>query len=246
MLGKIVRNLGRVLVLVWHGLWSPRLVYRRYVVRKPVVGAVPGEQLAHDMFWEKRFQTRTAGWASIKGPAAPDSMGYEGTPYLVLVEVFRHLKLKMSDVFVDVGCGKGRVLLMALQTAVGVAVGVELDAGFLAAARDNLDSAESDSQRYALFHGPVQEFNFDAATVLFLFNPFGAETMRAMLDRVSASLRRNPRELRIVYVNPVEEKVLAEASWLQRTEVWLRDAWPDNRFLPKRSHVVSFWATRHD
>jgi SAM-dependent methyltransferase len=244
MLGKFIRNLGRSLALAWHALWSPRLIYRRYVARKPVVGAVPGEQLAHEMFWDRRFKTRTGGWDSIKGPASADSLGYEGTPYLMLVEVFRHLKLRMNDVFVDVGCGKGRVLLMALQSAVGVAVGVELDAGFLDAARDNLEGSGSDSGRYDLFHGQVQDFNFDSATVLFLFNPFGAKTMREMLDRVAASLRRRPREVRIVYVNPVEEAVLAETSWLKRTEVWLRDAWPDNRFMPKRSHVVSFWTNK--
>jgi SAM-dependent methyltransferase len=246
MIGKLVRNLRRILALAWHALLSPRLVYRRYVSRKPVVGAIPGEQLAHDMFWERRLNTRTASWDAISVPAPSDSLGYEGTPYLMLVEVFRHLKLRMNDVFVDVGCGKGRVLLMALQSAVGVAVGVELDPGFLEAARLNLEGNAADPDRYDLFQGPVQDFNFDAATVLFLFNPFGAATMREMLDRVAASLRRRPRELRIVYVNPVEEAVLAETSWLKRTEVWLRDAWPDNRFLPQRPHVASFWTNRKD
>jgi SAM-dependent methyltransferase len=245
MIWKLIRNLGRSLALAWHALWSPRLMYRRYVARKPVVGAVPGEQLAHEMFWERRFRTHTGGWDSIKGPAASDSVGYEGTPYLLLVEVFRHLKLRMNDVFVDVGCGKGRVLRMALQSTVGVAVGVELDDGFLKAARGNLQGSGSEPDRYDLFHGPVQDFNFDSATVLFLFNPFGAKTMREMLDRVAASLRRRPREVRIVYVNPVEEAVLAETPWLRRTEVWLRNAWPDNCFRPERPHVVSFWSSRN-
>jgi SAM-dependent methyltransferase len=243
MVGKFVRNLCRSLALAWHALRSPRVIYKRYLAQEPVAGAVPGEQLAHEIFWERKLGTHTGGWDPIKVPTAPDSVGYEGTPYLLLVEIFRHLKLRMNDVFVDVGCGKGRVLLMALRSAVGVAVGVELNARFLEAARANLQVSHSDADRYYLFHGFVQDFDFDSATVLFLFNPFGAPTMRKMLDRVSASLRRRPRELRIVYVNPVEESVLAERSWLKRTEVWLRDAWPDNRFLPKRPHVVSFWSS---
>jgi precorrin-6B methylase 2 len=243
MVGKLIRNLGRGLALAWHALWSPRLIYRRYIAGKPVVGAVPGEQLAHEMFWERRFRARTGGWNPIKDSACADATCYEGTPYLMLIEVFRHLRLRTNDVLVDVGCGKGRVLRMALHCAVGVAVGVELDAGFLEAARSNLEGSGSDSDRYSLFHGLVQDFNFDSATVLFLFNPFGAKTMREMLDRVAASLRRRPREVRIVYVNPVEEAVLAETPWLRRTEVWLRNAWPDNRFRPERPHVVSFWSS---
>jgi SAM-dependent methyltransferase len=240
MIGKLIRNAGRIVALFWYALWSPQLIYKRYVVRRPAAGAIRGEQLAHDMFWERRLGATTGDWKSID---VPDSVGYEGTPYLLLLEVFRHLPLRADDVFVDLGCGKGRVLLMALRSTVGRVVGVDLSAEFLESARLNLESCGSESSRYRLFHGPVLEFDFDPATVLFLFNPFGAKTMREMLVRVDASLRRRPRDLRIVYVNPVQEEVLDGTSWLRRTEVWPRDAWPDNSFLPKRSHVVSFWTT---
>ena len=57
----------------------------------------------------------------------------------------------------------------------------------------------ADAAAYPLPEGPL---------VLFLANPFGAETMRRVLDRVVA--RPGSDETVVVYFNPVHAEVFAE------------------------------------
>ena len=48
--------------------------------------------------------------------------------------------------------------------------------------------------------------------MVFLFNPFGADTMRAFLANLEASLAQAPREAIIVYLNPRHPEVFADSD----------------------------------
>jgi hypothetical protein len=52
--------------------------------------------------------------------------------------------------------------------------------------------------------------------VLFLFDPFGRETLRSVIANLEASLRTNPREVYVVYVYPQFEDVLQSSRVFQR------------------------------
>ena len=113
--------------------------------------------------------------------------------------------------FVDLGSGKGRAVLVASQRPFRRAIGVEVRPRLHAAALRNL----------AAFAGrggprcPIELLCGDAAQqplpagplVLFLFNPFPAGTLLAVLRRV------RDRDSRLVYVNPVEAPVVESAGW---------------------------------
>ncbi len=206
-------------------------------MRRPIVGSFAGEVGLHERYWEKHLGAQTAGWAPV---ALSDAVVYEGTPYLLLMEIMRWLDPAPADVFMDLGCGKGRVLAMAMRTRAGRLVGVEQDADFLAAAQRNLRRDPPDA-RVTLQRALAQSCNFDDVTILFLFNPFGAATLREVLARVEDSLRRHPRRLRIVYVNPVHEGELKACAWLRHVEAWPSDAFPEHPFVPPPATVVSMW-----
>lgn len=238
MLRKI-KNLGLMAVrLPFHAVRAHRLMLGRYLRKDPVVGAIPYEINLHDKYWERRLKLDTGGWEPVE---MEDGMLYEATPYLVLHDILRHLELGPDDVFVDLGCGKGRVTCVAAHGTPGKVVGVEQDEDFLEDARVNLAALPGAKAEVALHHGLAQDFDFDQATVVFLFNPFGAKTLEEVMELLHASLERNPRRLRIVYVNPVHEHVLADRPWLTNTQTWPSEAYAEFEIQPPNPRLVTFW-----
>ena len=52
--------------------------------------------------------------------------------------------------------------------------------------------------------------------VLFLFDPFGRETLQSVVANLEASLRAKPREAFVVYVYPQFEDVLQSSGVLRK------------------------------
>src|SRR5204862_4262197 len=69
------------------------------------------------------------------------------------------------------------------------------------------------------------EFDFTHATVLCFFNPFGAATMAKVLARLRASWEKNPRSLRIAYINATCAHLFAAEPWLEVAECWDMSPW---------------------
>jgi len=108
--------------------------------------------------------------------------------------------------FVDLGSGKGRILLLAARHPFARIIGVEFAEELQAVAAANL-------ARHAALHGPdsrillhtgdAAKFAFpDEPLVVFLFNPFGAATIRKVADALHASWQAHPRPIHILYMNP--------------------------------------------
>ncbi len=105
--------------------------------------------------------------------------------------------------FVDIGCGKGRVLIMAARQQWSRLIGVEFSSSLCAVARSNLARAVHPSRAVEVVCQDALEFELPhQPLVLFLYNPFERAMMRAFAARVRASLDRAPREVRVVYTNP--------------------------------------------
>jgi len=225
----------------YHAVKNHRMVWARYVQKRCVVGAFPGQLHLHDRYWEKRLGVDTGGWVAVE---LNDGMLYEATPYLLIEDILCYLNLGADDVFLDLGCGKGRVTCMAARSKAQCVVGLEQDDGFLALARRNLEAAPDVCAKVEFHHGLAQNFHFDAITVAFLFNPFGADTLREVLELLRQSLERNPRKLRIVYANPVHEQVMGECSWLSNVQTWPSSAYAEFEIQPPNSRLVSFWESK--
>jgi predicted RNA methylase len=241
LLSKVASATKMAILLPFHGVKQHRLMRKRYLQKQPAVGAIPYELLLHDRYWESHLGLDTSGWVPVE---LDDGMLYEATPYLLLYEILRHLNLGGDDVFVDLGCGKGRATCMAARSAASRVVGVEQDDGFLQIARDNLSKVPKKRAPVEFFHGLAQEFDFDDTTVVFLFNPFGKRTLQEVVEMLHKSLLHKPRKLRIVYVNPVHETVLNDTEWLENVTTWQSDAYPEFAIQPPSPRLVSFWQAK--
>jgi hypothetical protein len=189
---------------------------------------------AENLFWERRLRIRT------RVAYAPDEsyddgaehFAYEPTTYRVIMAVLRRLELRQSDVFVVLGCGMGRVVCSAARRGVAQVLGVEDMAGLCDIARWNAQHMRSPHSPITIIHGRAEEFDFTQGTVFYWFNPFGPATLRRILDAMESGMRRNPRPLRIAYVNPLFGATLRATGWLERYDRW------------RSAHMVSLWRTR--
>jgi CelD/BcsL family acetyltransferase involved in cellulose biosynthesis/SAM-dependent methyltransferase len=140
---------------------------------------------------------------------------YEPVRYDALRQIAARLPLGERDVLFDVGCGRGRILAFFGRSAVGRVVGVEFDPILADQARRNIERLRGRRARIEVITGDAAELDYDDATVLFLYNPFGEPVMGRFIRQVKASLARRPRDLRIVYCNPVCRSLFIDAGFGQ-------------------------------
>jgi len=166
--------------------------------------------------YEKRYNIRT-GFEKIHSEEArpSDSQPYEPTDYLLIRGFFGPLKLQPSDVVFDIGCGMGRVLCVFARMNIKKCIGVELSPKLAAIAADNAARLHARKAPIEVLVTDARTADYSEGTVFWLFNPFGASILQAMLDQIEKTLISSPRKVRFAYVNPVHENVFQNCSWLK-------------------------------
>jgi SAM-dependent methyltransferase len=171
--------------------------------------------------WDHRVNTTSAvvGWRErLLGVFHSP---YQPTEPLLFQEMLEALSQQSHPdfhdfVFIDLGSGKGRTLLMASDYPFRRIVGVELLRSLHQAAQENLSKYQSETQKcFALesICADATEFFFPAEpTVLYLFNPFPESGLRRVIANLEESLRTHPRVVYLLYHNPLLERVLRESA----------------------------------
>jgi SAM-dependent methyltransferase len=120
--------------------------------------------------------------------------------------------------FIDLGSGKGRALLMASRYPFRQIIGVELLEELNAIAVRNIAAYKGERQKCSLIEshaGDARRFEFPAdPTVLYLFNPFPRHVWRDVLASLRRSQEITPRQVYVIYHNPVHQDILAGEGWL--------------------------------
>jgi hypothetical protein len=110
--------------------------------------------------------------------------------------------------FVDFGCGKGRVLLLAADQGFQRVVGIEFASELVIAAKQNTErwrAAKGSACDIQIVEGDVLRYKVDSRDrVFFFFNPFDDVILDGVLDNIELSLEQSPREAWIIYHNPLE------------------------------------------
>ena len=114
--------------------------------------------------------------------------------------------------FVDIGSGKGRVLLMASDYPFRRILGIELLPGLHQIAQENISKYKSDWQKcFAIESVCADAREFVLPTeplVLYLFSPLPESGLVRFLANLERSLRDHPRPLLLIYHNPLLEHLL--------------------------------------
>lgn len=163
-----------------------------------------------------------------------DNCAYAGCQWLPLRRALKDLEPKPSDVFVDLGSGKGKALLIAGRLPYRRVVGVEIDDKLSQYARHNIKLAhprlraqQVDSVTANVLEWPIP----DETSLIFMYNPFIGQTFRTAMGQIFQSYDRKPRDLHIVYGYPWEHdwllstgRVVVEnvrpSTWQARLRWW--------------------------
>lgn len=191
-------------------------------------------QAEHDHTFDRRFGTETAGKVESKelGYADTERQGqailYLPSPERVTRWMLDNVGIEHSQYsFVDLGCGKGRVVLCAAQYPFQSAIGVDLSRSLTEIANRNVSTFPFSARKC----GDIRILNIDAANVdypdtnllLHLYHPFDANVTTAVLRNLEASLASKPRQVRIAYLLytsavPATREAFAPFPWLRETQ----------------------------
>jgi SAM-dependent methyltransferase len=178
-----------------------------------------------DYDWEHRVNTTSAAvnWRDrLLGVFHSPYQPTEAALFHEMIDALhQQTHLNFSDfVFLDVGSGKGRTLLMASDYPFRRIVGVELLPALHQAAQENLSKYRRESQKcFALesICADATEFPLPAEpTVLYLFNPFPEAGLKRMMANLEESLRSHSRTVYVRYHNPLLEHILEASAPLKK------------------------------
>jgi SAM-dependent methyltransferase len=105
--------------------------------------------------------------------------------------------------FVDYGCGKGRVLLVAAEFPYRKIIGVEFAPQLAAIARNNLRDyrgSKPKCQDLTVLTMDATDYELPSEpAVLFFYSPFTGAVMERVVGNIEDSLRRSPRDLFVLF-----------------------------------------------
>ena len=105
--------------------------------------------------------------------------------------------------FVDFGCGKGRVLLLASEFPFRKIIGLEFAPQFVEIARRNLQNYRGNRQKCSnieVIAGDATEYELPPERqVLYFYNPFAPSLIDLVVKGIEDSFQRSPRDLFVVF-----------------------------------------------
>jgi SAM-dependent methyltransferase len=204
-----------------HGLRSTLARAVRSAPASPGIAAPAPPEAPHP--FDLLHATDTAGCypAAALPPTSLSALlitGYIGIGPSALVQAIAALPLRPGDFsFVDLGCGKGRAVLIAAQFPFRRILGVELDPELCRIARANLALKPDWAARISVLQQDAASVIYpDGPLLVFLFHPFFPRILRRVLANLERQLRRSPREAWLLYANnPRYTRVLRRFPFLR-------------------------------
>ena len=185
----------------------------------------------HEIRGEKKYNINTTKIVNpkqltTKGDNSEHSELYQGANYFLLEQVFDHLQTIEANLpggqagnnILDVGCGKGRVLAVAAHYDFKKITGVEFAKELCEEARINIAPVQQKfpGKIFNVINENAVNYKIENDTdVFFFFNPFDEIVMLDVVKNILGSIKDNPREIYVVYLNPVHKEIFLSAGFEQ-------------------------------
>lgn len=172
---------------------------------------------------EKIYGINTTGadeLASLakKGIDTSHATIYMPISYVLLNTLLKQLPTKPVKHFLDIGCGKGRILCVATHNGINKVSGVDISKDLCADATANLEltKVQFPLLEYAIFTKDAMNFEIAAdVDCIFLFNPFDVVVMGAVVYNIMESAQENPRDITVIYANPLYQDLFEEEGFVE-------------------------------
>jgi SAM-dependent methyltransferase len=238
-----------------------RLPILSYILsRRPVrfwLQRLPGAHLLFGRGWDllhpfdSFYGTDTSGYVpSDELPNSPLSSTklhvYGGSQPSIIREALKQLPTLAHFTFVDLGCGKGRPMVVASEFGFKEVIGVELSPELADTAGRNIALVQGkfrDRSPMRVEVGDAAGFRFpEGNLVVFLYNPFGREVVERVVHNLEAALDDGAREIFVIYYNPVQGAVVDATAkfsrYFARTIPYAED---EQGFGPDEADPVVIW-----
>jgi predicted RNA methylase len=176
-----------------------------------------------EILFDLRHRVETVAPIELSSLSVPENKRsgasrYQGTDPRLVKEIFASLpRTATESTFVDYGCGKGRVLILALLHGFKRVVGVEFAPELAEMSRRNVcrvapPSAAPDC--FEVFQGDAADFPPPPGPLtVFLYNPFHGDTLKQVAENLQLHARQHANPVRLLYVNPSSLDVFEEKGF---------------------------------
>lgn len=155
--------------------------------------------------WDKLLQIQTTGRDDLNSDEY--RYPYEPTPYSVLERLVSSELIGAGDVFLDYGCGKGRVDFFLSYRKLVPAIGIEYDERIYRSALENQRSTISRVKpQFVLTKAEEYEVP-EQVNRFYFFNPFSVEILQKVIARILDSYFECPREMFLFFYYPSDEYI---------------------------------------
>lgn len=151
-------------------------------------------------------------------PNKAHAVDYEPTPIKLIEKFLESAQSANTErTFIDLGCGKGRVLIKAAELGFKRLIGVEFAEDIASSARENLDRALKPgldvswtilSEDATAFRPPENDL------VIFLYNPFAEPVVEKVADWIEAHIARG-YAVDVIYYNSQCRKIFDSRTCLR-------------------------------
>ena len=200
-----IRNKG-LLRTAWSCLLGPYYLVRNYRrVQRTFKDRAPDDfDVRYGVETTKRVHLTDL---QIESPNWVYAGGYWPTPPDVFREALAGLDISFSDfTFIDLGSGKGRVLLMASDYPFREIIGVEFSPELHAIAAENIRNYKNPQQACHSIRPLCMDFTLfefpNTPLFVFLYNPSSESITLKLAENLAHSLAENPRPAWVLYVTP--------------------------------------------
>lgn len=132
-----------------------------------------------------------------------------------MLDMLLNIPIQMDDAFLDIGCGKGYLLYLIHRMGFRRIHGIELSSDLCKIANKNMQALNLSDKITVDCINATEFRNFEDYSILYMFNPFYEDTMKTVIDNVEDSLRKKPRKLTIIYLNPCCHNILDNCKLLR-------------------------------
>ena len=185
----------------------------------------------YDRWFDWKYDLDTETWVSHDELVKENNLAkytghYQANNVLLVRDIFKHLKLPKDETFVDLGSGKGRILILAAEYGFKTIKGIELSDSLCTIAKLNLEAYKKKKQiesSITIYNADATTYEFQPTdTILHLYNPFNGIIFEKVIENLKTSIENYPRKMTIIYINPVERRTLESKLKFSKTEdfIW--------------------------
>jgi SAM-dependent methyltransferase len=188
--------------------------------------------LVHDMiakldnhWYDISRGTDTSGYLgldrlSILSPHKDRGVHYGPSKRWPFLKVMKEISPPKDCTFVDVGCGKGKVLLMAMDLGFRHVTGIEFSPELCRIARKNVEVIRHRTNlkcEIEIIEGDAADYVVRSQDrVFFFFDPFDDFIMSLFIDHVVASLNSHPRRIWLILSYPSRSSPIEKSALFQK------------------------------